>query len=84
MRSYAIHNERTSRKKQRQPNRFRSQGGNRMNIHWNDYFNRIAAGPYKYKTFVRNGQSKREYPNKNANIEYYTDEKGNIRKRKKV
>ena len=33
---------------------------------------------------IKLSQSKREYPNKNANIEYYTDEKRNIRKRKKV
>ncbi len=30
------------------------------------------------------GGNQRNYPNKNSNIEYYTDEKGNIRKRKKV
>lgn len=28
--------------------------------------------------------TQRNYSNKNSNIEYYTDEKGNIRKRKKV
>lgn len=32
---------------------------------------------------IKLGRRKRDYPNKNANIEYYTDEKGNIRKRKK-
>ena len=75
MRSYEIHNQRTSRTKQRQPNRFRSQGGNRMNWRESVYF----FAP----SYVKIGQSKRDYPNKNANIEYYTDEKGNIRKRRK-
>lgn len=28
------------------------------------------------------GGTKKEYKNKNANVEYYTDEKGNIRRRK--
>ena len=28
------------------------------------------------------GSSKKTYENKNSNIEYYTDEKGNIRRRK--
>lgn len=31
----------------------------------------------------KKGSSHKEYKNKNANIEYYTDEKGNIRRRKK-
>lgn len=31
----------------------------------------------------RSGGTKKRYENKDANIEYYTDEKGNIRKRKK-
>lgn len=39
---------------------------------------------YTCLPIIKLGQSKRQYPNKNANIEYYTDEKGNIRKRKKV
>ena len=30
----------------------------------------------------KRGSSHKDYTNKNANIEYYTDEKGNIRKRK--
>lgn len=30
------------------------------------------------------GGTRKEYKNKNANIEYYTDEKGNIRRRKRV
>ena len=31
----------------------------------------------------KKGPSSKKYDNKNANIEYYTDEKGNIRRRKK-
>ena len=30
----------------------------------------------------RSGGTQKTYDNKNANIEYYTDEKGNIRRRK--
>lgn len=33
---------------------------------------------------LKKGSSHKEYKNKNSNIEYYTDEKGNIRKRKKA
>ena len=33
---------------------------------------------------IKKGSSHKEYKNKNANIEYYTDEKGNIRRRKKI
>lgn len=36
---------------------------------------------YYYPQFKK-GSTHKEYKNKNANIEYYTDEKGNIRKRK--
>ena len=42
----------------------------------------IAEEYYEPPRIKRGGKSK-EYPNKNANIEYYTDEKGNIRKVKK-
>lgn len=31
---------------------------------------------------IKKGSSQRKYENKNKNIEYYTDEKGNIRRRK--
>ena len=37
-----------------------------------------------YEEPVKKGSTHKEYKNKNANIEYYTDEKGNIRKRKRV
>lgn len=33
---------------------------------------------------IRGGGTRKSYPNKDANIEYYTDERGNIRKRKKT
>lgn len=35
-----------------------------------------------YRTHVKKGSTHKEYKHKNKNIEYYTDEKGNIRKRK--
>ena len=31
---------------------------------------------------IKKGSTQKQYNNKNSNIEYYTDEKGNIRKRK--
>ena len=37
---------------------------------------------YYEEPSVKKGSTHKEYKNKNANIEYYTDEKGNIRKRK--
>lgn len=39
---------------------------------------------YYEETPIKKGSSHKEYKNKNANIEYYTDEKGNIRKRKRT
>ena len=46
----------------------------------------FLSGPYTmdcYKKPVgKKGQSKKNYENKNKNVEYYTDEKGNIRRRK--
>ena len=45
-----------------------------------------SNSPYSYfdefGSSKRIGSSQKDYKNKNANIEYYTDEKGNIRKRK--
>lgn len=47
----------------------------------------VASNEYTYDYFtemhVKRGPSRKEYKNKNANIEYYVDEKGNIRRRKK-
>ena len=37
---------------------------------------------YYEEPAIKKGSSHKEYKNKNSNIEYYTDEKGNIRKRK--
>lgn len=37
---------------------------------------------YSYMPRLSKGGTQKTYTNKNANIEYYTDEKGNIRKRK--
>lgn len=45
---------------------------------------RINPDYYDEEPKRRRGSSHKEYKNKNANIEYYTDEKGNIRRRKKV
>ena len=46
----------------------------------------FLSGPYTmdcYKEPVgKKGSSQRKYENKNKNIEHYTDEKGNIRRRK--
>lgn len=39
---------------------------------------------YRPEFRFRSGGTHKDYPNKNANIEYYTDEHGNIRKRKKT
>ena len=37
---------------------------------------------YPYNVRYKSGGTQKTYDNKNANIEYYTDEKGNIRRRK--
>ena len=37
---------------------------------------------YENMARIKNHKPKKTYKNKNANIEYYVDEKGNIRKRK--
>ena len=46
----------------------------------------FLSGPYTmdcYKDIkIKKGPTKKQYPNKNKNVEYYTDEKGNIRRRK--
>lgn len=48
--------------------------------------NMMLDGPYMSNPYFvppyRKRHHKKSYENKNANIEYYTDEKGNIRKRK--
>lgn len=36
----------------------------------------------EYYTGCPKGSTQKKYDNKNANVEYYTDEKGNIRRRK--
>lgn len=38
---------------------------------------------YRPEFRIKSGGTHRNYKNKDANIEYYTDEHGNIRKRKK-
>lgn len=47
----------------------------------------VAGSEHTYDYFtemhVKRGPSHKEYKNKNANIEYYVDEKGNLRRRKK-
>ena len=49
---------------------------------------RLIDGPYKTNPYFvpphgyRRVHTKKTYENKNANVEYYTDEKGNIRRRK--
>ena len=48
--------------------------------------NMMLDGPYTSNSYFvppyRKRHSKKTYENKNANVEYYTDEKGNIRRRK--
>ena len=49
-------------------------------------FNMMLDGPYKNNPYFvppyKKVHHKKKYENKNANVEYYTDEKGNIRRRK--
>ena len=48
-------------------------------------YDSITNGDYDYFDMtIRKSNRSKNYPNKNANIRYYTDEKGNIRKVKKV
>ena len=54
-----------------------------MNNIFRGLFGRVFDDYYE-ETPIKKGSSHKEYKNKNANIEYYTDEKGNIRRRKKV
>lgn len=48
--------------------------------------NNLLDGPYTNNPYFvppyRKVHHKKKYENKNANVEYYTDEKGNIRRRK--
>lgn len=50
--------------------------------------NNLLDGPYTNNPYFvspcRKRHYKKTYENKNANVEYYTDEKGNIRRRKIV
>lgn len=41
------------------------------------------ADEYYLPPYRKKGGKSKDYKNKNSNIEYYTDEKGNIRKVKK-
>lgn len=50
--------------------------------------NSLICGSHNYDYMPRlmlgkSGPTQKTYTNKNANIEYYYDEKGNIRKKKK-
>ena len=44
------------------------------------------SGPYTMDCYrdikIKRGSTKKQYENKNKNVEYYTDEKGNIRRRR--
>lgn len=44
----------------------------------------ILGGPQFGDYYIGSpkGNTQKKYDNKNANVEYYTDEKGNIRRRK--
>lgn len=47
--------------------------------------NNLLDGPYTCDPYLmprRKIHYQKTYENKNANVEYYTDEKGNIRRRK--
>lgn len=52
-------------------------------MNWMRYLFGSVFDDYYEEPVVKKGSTHKEYKNKNSNIEYYTDNKGNIRKRKK-
>ena len=52
-----------------------------MNRFFRGLLSSVFDDYYETPSFLK-GNTQKQYKNKNANIEYYTDEKGNIRRRK--
>lgn len=47
-----------------------------------DFFSSPYTMDYYRDNNIKKGPTRKQYTNKNKNVEYYTDEKGNIRRRK--